>query len=111
MLGQLGESDRFRLVLGCLGKSAELDEAHDQPDAGEDRWRDSQTKIFVGPFRGKRGEVLGGNLDYVLVIAPVVVRLLEAARCDNAKPRVPSPRRDLHSTGAGHEGLVQLVKC
>src|SRR6516225_11215869 len=43
VLRWLGELDRFRLVLGCLGKSAELGETHHQPDAAENGWRHSQT--------------------------------------------------------------------
>ena len=80
VLGWLGELDRLRLVFGRLGESAELGEAHDQPSATEDRCRHGHAEIFVDPFGGQRREVLGGDLDHVLVLAPVVVRLLEIAR-------------------------------
>src|SRR5215831_2727033 len=43
VLRWLGELDRFRLVLACLGKSAELGETHHQPDAAENGWWHGQT--------------------------------------------------------------------
>ena len=110
MLRWLGDSDRFRRVLGRLGESAELGEAHDQPSATEDRWQHGHTEIFVSPFGGQRGEVVGGELDHVPVFAPVIVRLLEIARGDDAKPQIPEALGDLQGAGAGHECLVQLVE-
>src|SRR4051812_21624696 len=89
MLCRIGNSDRFRLVLGSIGKSAELGKAHDQPSATEDRWRHGQTEIFVRPFGGQDGEVLDGDVHRMLVLAAVVVRLLETALRDHAKPQVP----------------------
>ena len=43
VLRWLGELDCFRLILGCLSKSAELGETHDQPGAAENGWRHGQT--------------------------------------------------------------------
>src|SRR5262249_53304604 len=43
VLRWLGELARLHLVLRCLGKSAELGEAHHQPDAAENGWRHGQT--------------------------------------------------------------------
>ena len=52
VLRGLGDSDRLRLVLGRLGESPELREAHDQPGTTEDRCRHGHTKIFVNPLGG-----------------------------------------------------------
>ena len=67
-------------------KSAELGEAHDQPVAIVDRWRSGGSEILVDPIGGQRREVIGGKLDHPLVVAPVVVRLLEIGRGEDAKP-------------------------
>ena len=77
MMRRLGEPDRLGFVLGRLGESAELGEAHDQPGAIVDRWRCGVSEILVDPVGGQRREVVGGQLDHPLVLAPVVVRLLE----------------------------------
>ena len=52
-------------------------EAHDQPAAIVDRCRCGVPEILVDPVGGQRREVVGGQLDHPLVLAPVVVRLLE----------------------------------
>jgi hypothetical protein len=48
----------------------------------------------VGPVGGQRREIVGGDLDHAL-ITPIVVRLLETARGDNAKPQIPEALGDL----------------
>ena len=96
--------------LAASANLPELGEAHDQPRATEDRCRHGHAKIFVNPFGGQRREVVGGELDHVLVLAAIVVRLLEIARGEDAKPQVPEALGDLQGAGAGHEGLIQLVE-
>ena len=96
--------------LAASANLPELGEAHDQPGATEDRCRHGHTEIFVDPFGGQRREVLGGELDDVLVLAAIVVRLLEIACGDDAKPQVPEALGDLQGAGAGRECLVQLVE-
>ncbi len=78
--------------------------------ATEDRCRHGHTEIFVDPIGGQRGEVVGGELDHVFVFAAIVVRLLEIACGDDAKPQVAEALGDLQRAGAGREGLVQLVE-
>src|SRR5262249_38800813 len=85
MLGRFSEADRLRLVLGRLGESAQFGEAHDQPGATKDRCRYSHPEILVDPLGGQRGEIIGGELDDALVLAPIVVRLLKIAGARNTK--------------------------
>ena len=59
---------------------------------------------------GYRGEVIGGQLDHALVIAPVVVRLLDLGHGWDVEPQVPEAPRDLQRPGAGHKRLVQLAE-
>ena len=110
MLRRLGEPDRLGFVLGRLGESAELGEAHDQPAAIVDRRRCGGSEILVDPVGGQRREVVGGQLDHPLVLAPVVMRLLEIARGEDAESQVPEAPGDLQRAGAGHERLVQLAE-
>src|SRR5215471_18845177 len=109
VLRWLGELDRFRLVLGCLGKFAELGETHHQPDAAENGWRHGQTQVFVGPFGWHSGEILEPNVNRALVLAAVVVRFLKTALRGDTKSPVCGALRDLHRASASREGLVQLV--
>src|ERR1043166_6278552 len=80
MLCCLDELDRLRVVLRCLGKSANLAEAHDQVGPTKDRCWHSHAEIFVGPVRWHRRKTLGKEFDHVLVLAAIVVRLLEIDR-------------------------------
>src|SRR3989442_174183 len=52
MTRRLGEPDRLGLVLGRLGESAELGEAHNQPEAIVDRGGSAASKGLVDPIRG-----------------------------------------------------------
>ena len=70
MLRWLGEPDRLGFVLGRLGESAELGEAHDQKAAIPDRWRRGVSEILVDPVGRQRREIVGGQLDHPLVLAP-----------------------------------------
>jgi len=49
MLRGFSNADRLRLVLGGLGKSAELGKTHNKPGAIEDRRRHGHAEIFVVP--------------------------------------------------------------
>ena len=49
-----------------------------------------QTEIFGDPADGQHREMVGGELEDALVFAPIIVRLLEIARGDDAKPKSPS---------------------
>ena len=101
--------DRFRRVFGRFGESAELGEAHDRVSAAKDRWQRGHTEIFVHPVGGQR-EIVGGELEHVPVLAPIMVHLLEMARGDDTKPQIPEALGDLQGAGAGRERLVQLVE-
>ena len=107
---RLGEPERLGLVLGRLSKSAELGEAHDQPVAIVDRYRRGRSERLVDPVGGQRREVVGGQLDHPLVLAPVVVRLLEIGRGQDAESQVSEAPGDLQRAGAGHKRLVQLAE-
>src|SRR5262245_51578530 len=110
MPGWLCELDRLRLVSGRLSKSAEFGEAHDQPGATEDRCRHGHAEILVDPFGGQDSEVVGGELDDLLIFAPIEACLFEIARAEDAKPQVPMAPSDLQGPRAGRERLVQLVE-
>ena len=75
-----------------------------------DRWRCGSSEILVDPVGGQRREVVGGQLDHPLVLAPVVMRLLEIGRGEDAESQVPEAPGDLQRAGAGHERLVQLAE-
>ena len=79
MLRRLGEPDRLGLVLGRLGELPSwarlmTSQARSRPMAVR------RPEILVDPVGGQRREVVGGQLDHPLVLAPVVMRLLEIAR-------------------------------
>ena len=74
---RLGESERLGLVPGRLGESAEPSQALNQPAAIVDRYREGGSEGLVDRVRGQRGEVIGGQFDHPLVVAPEEVRLLE----------------------------------
>ena len=52
LLRRLGEPERLGFVLGGLGESAEIREAHDQPAAIVDRWRGGKFEILVDAVAG-----------------------------------------------------------
>src|SRR5215510_4799212 len=101
VLGWFSEADRLRLVLCRLGKSAKLGEAHDQPGATENRCRHGHPEILVDPLGGQRRKVVGGKLDHAFVFAPIVVRLLEITRGEDAKPQVSKALGDIQGASAG----------
>ena len=110
MMRRLDGPDRLGFVLGCLGESAEIGEAHDQPDAIVDGcWR-GVSEILVDPIGGQRREVVGGQLNHPLVVAPPVMRLCEKARGENAESQVTEAPGDLQRAGAGRQRLVQLAE-
>ena len=108
MLRRLGEPDRLGGVLLGLGESAELGEAQDEPAAIVDRWRGGGAEILVDPLGGQDREIVGGQLDDPLVLAPKVVRLLEVRRPEDAESQVPEASGDVQRAVAAHERLVQL---
>src|SRR6266436_3985176 len=110
MLYCLDELDRLRVVLLCLGESANLAEAHDQVGPIKDRCWHSHAEIFVGPIRWDRRKTICKEFDHVLVLAPIVVCLLEMACGDDAKSQVAEVVGDLQGAIAGHECLVQVVE-
>ena len=65
---------------------------------------------LVDPVGGQRREVIGGQLDRPLELAPEVVRLREIGRGQDAESQVPEAPGDLQRAGAGHECLVQLAE-
>src|SRR5207302_188739 len=89
MMRRLGEPDRLGLILGRLGESAELGEAHDQPEAVVDRGWSAASEVLVDSIGGQRREVFGGKLDHPFVLAPEVLHLLETSRGEDAKLQVP----------------------
>ncbi len=95
MLRRLGEPDRLGFELGRLGESTELREAHDQPVSIIDRSRRGGSEVLVNPFGRQHGEVVGGQLDHPLVVAPVVMRLLEITRREDAEFQVLKAFGDL----------------
>ena len=110
MLGRFGEADRLGFVLGRLGESAELGEAHDQPGPIPDRWGYGKSESLVDPIGRQHGEVAGGQLNHPLILTPEVMRLHEIARGEDAKSQVPEAPGDLQRAGAGHERLVELTE-
>jgi len=110
MVRRLGEPDRLGRVLGRLGESAELGEAHDQPAAIVDRGRRGASGVLVDPVGRQRREVVGRQLDHLLVLTPGVIRELENHRSEDAEPQVPETPGDLQRAGTGHERLVQLAE-
>src|SRR5260370_41410980 len=63
MMGRLGEPDRLGLVRGRLGESAELGEAHDQPEAVVDGGWSAASKVLVDSIGGEGRGVVRGTLD------------------------------------------------
>src|SRR5262245_28150624 len=66
--------------------------------------------MLLVPLGGQRGEAVGGQLDCSLVVAPVVMRLLEIRRSQNAESQVPEASGDFQRPGPRHERLVQLAE-
>ena len=62
------------------------------------------------PPAGSAARLSVANSETCSVFAPIVERLLEIARGDDAKSQVPEASGDLQGAGAGHECLVQLVE-
>ena len=110
MTGRLGEPDRLGLILGRLGESAELGEAHDQPEAVVDRGWSATSKVLVDPIGGQRREVVGGKLDHPFVLAAEVLHLLEIRRGEDAKLQVPQLPCDRQRAGPRRARLVQLAQ-
>ena len=75
-----------------------------------DRCRCGVPEILVDPVGGQRREVVGGQLDHPLVLAPEVMRLLEKARGEDAELQVSEALGDLQRAGPGRERLVQLAE-
>src|SRR6266404_1725070 len=107
MMRRLGNPKNLGLVRGRLCESADRGEAPDKPAAIPDRYPKG---IIVDPGGGQGREVIGGQLDYALVFAPVVVRMFETARGLDAESQVPETPGNLQRAGARHERLVQLAE-
>src|SRR5207253_10644098 len=103
MMHRLGKPDRLGFVLRRLGESAELSEALDQEATIVDRCRCGASEVLVEPVGGQRREVVGGQLDYPLVLATPIMRLPEVARGGDAESQVSAARRDPQRAGAGPE--------
>ena len=111
MLGRPGEPEQLGLIRGRLGESAELGETADHPEATVDRYRyGAVSERLVDPVGGQRREAIGGQLDRLLEIAPVEMRLREIGRGQDAEPQVPEAPGNLQCAGAGHQRLVRLAK-
>src|SRR5262249_6536365 len=91
-------------------ESPELGEAQREPAAIVDRWRCGGAETLVDPVGGQGGEIAGGQLDHVLVLAAKIVRLLEIRRREDAESRVSKTSGNLQGAVAGHEGVVQLAE-
>src|SRR2546426_11690966 len=74
MVRRLGEPDRLGCVLGRLGESAELGEAHDELDAIVDRCRCGVSEMLVDSLGGARPWGVGWQFHYPGVINPGVMR-------------------------------------
>src|SRR5215831_7079033 len=79
MLRPRRDSDRLGFGLRRFGESAELGQASHQPEAIVDRWGLTGSEELIDPVGGEHTEVVGGQLDCPLVLAPDVVRLHEVA--------------------------------
>ena len=76
-----------------------------------DRCRRGDSEILVDPVGGQRREVVGGQLDHPLVLAPVgnaPARDRSWSRMRSSQ--VPEAPGDLQRAGAGRERLVQLAE-
>ena len=104
----LGQPEYFGLVRGGLGESAEFGEAPDEPVTIVDRCGLDVPEILADPVGGQCGKVVGRERENPLVLAPIVVRLLEKARGEDAELQVPRRPRDRQRPAAASERLVQL---
>ena len=110
MLRRLSEPDRFGCILGCRREPAELGEAQDQPEAIEDGCRHKVSERLVDPVGGQRREVVGGQLDHPLVLAPIVMRLFEKARTEDAERQVSQHPCNFQRPRPARNRLLQLAE-
>ena len=110
MMRRLGEPDHLRFPLDRLGESAELGQARDEEEAIVDRWRRRTSEVVVDPVGRQRREIVGGQLDHPLVLAPDRVHLDEKARAEDAKLEVLEAPGDLQSAGACYQRFVHLAE-
>src|SRR5262245_60973707 len=105
--GKVGKADgvrmlrRFRTLdeggpmIRRLSESAEMGEAHDQPDAVTDRYWYEASEGLVDPVGGERGEIFRGQLDHLPVLATHEVREPQQTCGENAEFHVLEPPSDL----------------
>src|SRR2546426_11386347 len=91
MTRRLGEPDRLGLVLGRLGESAELGEAHNQPEAIVDRGGSAASKVLVDPIGGGGRGGVGGELHPPLGLPPGGLHPLQVSRGGGGEVPVPPP--------------------
>src|SRR5262245_31664069 len=88
---RLGELERLGRIPGRLGESAELGEALKQPVPIKDRYRRHSSEELVLRVSRQCRQVVGGELDGPLIVAPKKMHLREKGRNQDAECQVPGP--------------------
>ena len=96
--------------LAAFVEPAELSKAHYRVSAAKDRWQHGHTEIFGDPAGRQRREIVRSDLEDVAVLSAEIVRLLEVAGGNDAKPQIAEALGNLQGAGTGRKCLVQLVE-
>src|SRR5262245_9387060 len=110
MLRRLRELDERGLMISRLSESAEMGEAHDQPDAVADGYWYEASEGLVDPVGGEHGEIVSRQLDHRRVLAAHEMRESQQTCGEDTELHVLEPPGDLQGPEASHERLVQFAE-